>query len=539
MASEKDSKRNPRSIDLVSAEGRPISRRQFGGLLLGAGASLAGWSVLQTTYAATATASTEPKKGGRVRIALNSQGANDTFDGARALNPGDFIRCASIFSYLTRMDVDGKALPEVAESFESRSDGKEWVFQIAKGIVYSDGSPLKMEDIVFSILRHQEKQVVSSAKQLVANIKAVKADGPQTIVVELLEADADIPVTLSTSPFTIVKSGTYDFSKPIGTGPFIIKEFTPGVRTICVRNDKYWKSGQPYIDEFEMFPIVDQVARANALLSGDVQMAIDIRGPSIAQLKGSTTAQPFITKAPRYTAIQGAVNMAPANNPNLGLALSYLIDRERVLRTSLLGNGVIANDFPIISGSPYCNTALEQRKTDPDKAKFYLAKSGVGKNRVPLHVSDASAFSVDIGQILQREATNIGLNLDLKKEPADSYWSAIVGKRPFFATTFNPRPTYNILLNLTWKTGAPWNFSHYSNPALDSLIDQARATVDEPKRIAIYHEIDAILHNSGALILPAFINFVDGLSNRVKGLKPIPIAPMGGCFFTDQIWLES
>lgn len=538
MDSTKDRSHQKGRAVLQDSDSPRISRRDFGGLMLGAGISLAGLGWSQVAVAATSLASA-PKAGGFVRIALNSQGANDTFDGARALNPGDFIRCASIYSYLTRMDTDGKALPELAQSFESDAEGKRWIFHIVKGVVFSDGSPLTMEDVAFSILRHKEDRVVSSVKQLMANVKAVNVDGPQTIVVELFDADADIPVTLSTTPFTIVKNGTYDFSKPIGTGPFVVKDFSPGIRTICERNQKYWKSGQPYIDGFEMFPIVDQVARANALLSGDVDMAVDIRGQNIEKLKSSNNAQVFITKAPRYTAIQGAVDMAPANNPNLGLALSYLVDRERVLQTALLGNGVIANDYPFLSTSPYASTEIQQRAVDLDKAKFFVGKSGVGNSRVPVHVSDASAFSVEIGQFLQREASKIGLNLDLKKEPADSYWSAIVGKRPFFATTFNPRPTYNILLNLTWKTGAPWNFSHYSNPELDRLIDLGRSTLDESKRIQIYHEIARIIHNSGALVLPTFINFVDGISNKVKGLKPIPIAPMGGCFFTDQIWIES
>ena len=536
MTSRKKSLQEHSGVSRHLEERQRISRREFGGLLFGAGLSItaSGWP-----GCVLAAESTTPKKGGLVRIALNSQGANDTFDGARALNPGDFIRCASIYSYLTRMDSDGKALPELALSYDGGADAKSWAFKIAPGVVFSDGTQLTMKDVAFSIMRHKEERVVSSVKQLAQNFKEVRIDGPHTIIIDLEEPDADLPVTLSTSPFTIVKNGTYDFSTPIGTGPFIVKEFSAGVRTICVRNNKYWKSNQPYIDGFEMFPIVDQVARANALLSGDVQMAVDIRGPSIAKLKASGHARPFITKAPRYTAIQAAVDMAPANEPHLGLAMSYLMDRERVLQTSLLGNGVIANDYPIMSSSPYASKLLPQRSLDPDKAKFHLGKSGVGSNRIPVHVSDASAFSVEIGQFLQREASAIGLNIDIKKEPADSYWSAIVGKRPFFATTFNPRPTYNLLLNLTWKSGAPWNFSHYSNPVLDKLIEMARSIQDESRRVEIYHEIDTIIHNSGAMVLPTFINFVDGISNQVKGLKPVPIAPMGGCFFTDQIWLES
>ncbi|MGB6008108.1 ABC transporter substrate-binding protein [Castellaniella sp.] len=514
-----------------------MSRRDFSRLLVGAGAMLASSGMPFSALASDGTG--QPKKGGRVRIALNSQGANDTFDGARALNPGDFLRSTAIFSYLTRQDENGRALPELAESFESSADGRQWTFKITRGVVYSDGSPLKMEDIAFSILRHKEDRVLSTVRQLAENFKSVRVDGPDTVVLELHEPDVDIPITLSTFPFTVVKDQTYDFRQPVGTGPFVVKEFAPGVRTLCTRNPKYWKSGRPYIDELEIFPIVDQVARANALLSGDVQMAVDIRGASIAQLQRSSEVQPFVTKASRYTSIQSAVNMAPGNDEHLRLALSYLMDRERVLKTVLLGNGVLGNDYPAIGGSPFSNDGLEQRRLDPDKAKFHLAKSGVGRGPVPVHVSEASAFSIDIGQILQREAAGIGLNLDLRKEPATSYWSVVAGKRPFFAMTINPRPTYNILLNMTWKTGAVFNFSHFSDARLDSLIDTARVTMDEAKRADLYREIDAVIYGSGALILPAFINYVDGLSNRVKGLRPIPIAPLGGCEFVDSIWLSS
>src|SRR3546814_3356183 len=102
-------------------------------------------------------------------------------------------------------------------------------------------------------------------------------------------------------------------------------------------------------------------------------MASASRGTSIAQWKKSRNAQPFSTRAARYTAIQSAVDMAPATNEHLRLALAYLMDRERVLRTVLRGNGVLGNDYPSMSGSPYSNPHLEQRRLDTDTAKFHLA----------------------------------------------------------------------------------------------------------------------------------------------------------------------
>lgn len=522
-------------VDAGAMPGLELTRRQFG-RLLGAGAAAFGAGSL---LAGTAAAQGSPVRGGQLRIALLSQSTNDSFDSAKLAHPGDYIRCTSLYSYLTRLDERGKAQPEVAESFEPNADATEWRFAIRKGIAFHDGAPLSAEDIIFSIMRHKEEKVASNAKQLVQNVKEVVSDGPDTIVVRLAQPDADLPETIGTFQFTLVKNGTYDFSTPVGTGPFKVKEFSPGVRTICERNDAYWKPGQPYIDGFEMFSIVDHVARANALLSGDVDMIVDLRGPSIDEVAKSGVASPFITNAPRYTSIQAAADIPPGDRKDLGLALSYLIDRERVLKTVLRGNGVVANDHPIMRGSPYYDETLPQRMLDHDKAKFHLSKAGIGNSRIELHVSDASAFSVEIGQLLQREASAIGLNLDLRREPADSYWSNVAGKRALFAATFNPRPTYNMLLNLAWKTGAAWNFSHYSDPQLDGLIDNARIELDDGKRKQIYGDIQARIQDSGALILPSFISFVDGVSNKVQGLTPIPVGALGGFNFTDRVWLTA
>src|SRR5690625_589146 len=510
------------------------SRRQFNRFML-SGSTLI---TLGLNPLAAWSADATPKKGGKLKIALRSQGANDTFDGARALEPGDYLRSMAIYSRLTRQTPDGKAVPELATSFESADNAKKWVFKIRKGIVYSDGTPLKMEDIVISIMRHKEERVLSTVRQLAQNFKNVSIDGENTIILELHKPDVDIPITLSTFPFGIVKDQTYDFSKPLGTGPFKLADFSPGVRTVCVRNTKYWRSGHPYIDEFEMFPVVEQVARANALLSGDVDMAIDIRGSSINQIKESHNAKLLITKAPRYTAIQSEVNIAPGNNHDLRLALAYLMDRERVLRTVIRGYGELGNDTPSMPGTPFTNKELPQRELDLDKAKYHLKKSGIGNSPITIHVSETSAFSIDIGQILQRQASTIGMNLNLRNEPAGTYWTEVAGKRPFFAMTINPRPTYNILLNMTWKTGAVFNFSGYSNEKMDELIDLAQVTLDEQQRLDYYHEIDKMIYDSGALILPGFTDFVDGIEKHIHGIEQIPTAPLGGCAFLDSVWID-
>lgn len=529
------SEHNPRAcLKALVARSAPMTRRSLGGGLLAGGLT----ATLGGTLLSSSPASAAPRQGGSIRVALAAQSTNDTFDSAKYTFANDYLRGTSVYSYLTRLDGDGAPQPEVALSWTPNAEATRWIFQIRSGVTFSDGSALTLDDIAFSIMRHKEDRVASSAKQLAGNITRVTKEGQNSIAVELASPDVDLAILLGVFQFAIVKAGTYDFSAPLGTGPFVMKEFRPGIRTVLARNPRYWKEGRPYVDQIEFFTISDPSARANALLSGDADMIIELRGSSIEEVAKSSSVGVFVTPSTRYTAIQAAVDRAPSNNQDLALAMNYLIDRKRALDTVLRGYGSIANDTPIGPNSPLSNHALPQRELDLDRAKHLIAKSGIGNSRIEVAVSDGVLYSVEYGQLIQREAARAGLNMQLKREPSDSYWSAVAGKRPFFATNFHPRPSYNMLLNLTWKTGATWNFSHLENPGLDKLIDAARSTLDPAKQKEIYGEIQSVIYNSGAAVIPCFLNYVDGISNKVKGLKPVPVGNLGGFNFADAIWLE-
>lgn len=515
------------------AERPPVlSRRLFNVGLLSSGVLAAGGLPI------ISPAKADPVRGGSVRLALAAQNTNDTFNSAKYVQANDYIRGTSVYSYLTRLDENLQPQPEIALSWEPNSDATRWTFKIRQGVTFSDGAKLTLDDIAFSIMRHKEDKVASTAKQLTGNITSVTGQGPDTLVIELASPDVDLPVLVSIFQYAIVKNGTYDFANPVGTGPFVVKEFQPGIRTVLARNPTYWKEGRPYLDQIEMIAIVDPAARANALLSGDVDMITELRGSAIDEVAKSSNGSVFVTPSTRYTAIQAAVDRAPSNNQDLNLALAYLVDRKRVLDTVLRGYGTIANDHPFGPQSPYYNKALPQRALDLDKAKYHISKSGIGQTKVELSISDAVVYSVDIGQLMQREAARAGLNLELRREPTDSYWTAVAGNRPYFGTNFHPRPTYNMFLNLAWRKGAAWNFSHYESEKMESLITQAQSTLDEAKRKEQYDEIQSIIYNSGALVLPCFLSYVDGVSKKVKGLTPVPLGNLGGFNFADRIWLE-
>ncbi|MGE0093744.1 MAG: ABC transporter substrate-binding protein [Alphaproteobacteria bacterium] len=530
-----DAKETASAATRIYAQPRDISRRHFNAALLGSAALAAS----AASFGGLKQAKAAPQRGGNLRVASHTQSTNDTFNSAKYVFSNDYFRGTCFYNALMVLDEKGQAQPDLAEAMpESNATATRWTFKLKKGVTFHDGSPVTTADVAYSIMRHKEESVGSSAKALAQNIASVKGDGPSTVVIELVSADVDFPIMMGLFQFIIVKDGTTDFSKANGTGPFKLKEFQPGVRTVGVRNENYFKSGRPYVDSFELFSILDHTARANALLSGDADMIMELRGAAIDEVQKSSVAKVFTTPCPRYTAFQSAIDLPPGSNQDLRLAMAYMIDRKRYLETVLKGRGLIANDQPIMSTSPLYNSALPQREFDLDKAKYHLGKSGIGNSKVELHITDASPFSVDLGQILARGASQAGLNLDLRRDPPDSYWNTVPGKQPFFANTLNPRPTYNQLLGLTWKTGVPWNFSHYSTPEMDSLIDKSRATTDVAQRKQMYDRMQQLIYETGLLILPAFMSYVDGISNKVQGLTPVPVGNLGGFNFADKVWFE-
>jgi peptide/nickel transport system substrate-binding protein len=149
-----------------------VTRRAFGTALVGAAAfAAAGGALLGSPKPARSA----PTKGGLLRLATHTQSTNDTFDTAKYIYTNDYIRGTSVYNTLTILNEQGQADPELAESFEPNDTATRWVFKIRKGVTFSDGAPLAMDDIVYSIMRHKDEKLASSAKPLVTNIKDVKA----------------------------------------------------------------------------------------------------------------------------------------------------------------------------------------------------------------------------------------------------------------------------------------------------------------------------------------------------------------------------
>ena len=477
-----------------------------------------------------------PKKGGSIRVAGYSSGTSDTVDPARQSLSTDYVRCNMFYNGLTALDGSLAPQPVLAESIES-GDARVWTVKLRKGVEFHDGASMTSADVVYSLTRLQDAKLGSPARPLASQMTEIKAMGPQEVRITLSAPNADLPVVLGTFHFKIVKNGTTDFTTAIGTGAYRCKEFSPGVRSVGVRNPNYWKAGKPYLDEIEFFGIADDAARVNALLSGDIQLAGGINPRSTRQVKAAPGFEIFETRGGGYTDLIARLDAQGTGNADFILALKYLIDREQMKRAIFQDYAVVGNDQPIDPTNRFHNPHLPQRPFDLDRAKFHFAKSGIGATAVPLIASTAASSSVDMAVLLQDAARKIGLSLDIKQVPAGGYWSNYWLKAPLCFGNINPRPSADILFTLFFKSDAPWNESKWKDPKFDSLLLAARSELDVGKRKQMYWDMQAMVRDDAGIGIPLFLSGLDAHSARLKGLQPIPTGGMMGFDFAENVWL--
>ena len=528
------------SLQVYRAMQAGLSRRQALKMLGAVGIMAAGsglWPGMPVGWAAESTGQGTPRRGGRIRMAAHSSSSSESLDPAKGSTAIDYVRAYTFYNGLTRFNEQLEPQPALAESFESTDNGGHWIFTLRPGVTFHDGKPLTPQDVVYSMMRHKDPSVGSKALSQVNQINSVKALDDRRVEFTLSSPNIELPSILAISHLVIVPDGTTDFSSGIGTGPFKCQEFSPGVRSVAVRNDSYWREGHPYLDAIELVGISDESARVNALLSGDVQMINNLTGRNADRIKEIDGKRVKATNSGNYTDLIMRVDQQPGSRPEFVEAMKYLFDREQIKRVALRGYGEIANDQPIAPSSPYYFDGLPQREYDPERAASLLKKAVVAGARVPVVVSPASNYSMEMGQLLQQSAAQAGLTLNLNRVPADGYWSNHWMKHPLGFGNVNPRPTANILLSQFFASSAPWNESGWKNEQFDQLLVASRSEPDLAKRKQMYADMQTLVHDQCGIGIPVFLSDVGGYDARIGGMdRTIPLGSFMGYMCAENIW---
>ncbi len=512
-----------------------IDRRTFmgGAMALGATASTAALFAAQ--------AAETPQKGGTLKVGYAQGSTTDSLDPATSLNDFMFTLGYAVFNGLVEVSPDGQAIGELAESYDASPDARIWTFKLRTDVRFSDGTRLTSADVLATLRHHTGAESKSAVKSILAQIRDMKADGDHVVVFELNSGNADFPFIFNEPQLGIRKSldGKIDPSSTLGTGGYVIDAFDPGVRALLKRRDDYWKKGQAHIDSVEIITIADGAARMNALMTGEVDIIDRPDLKTVHMLKRRPGISLHVQNGPLHYTLPMHTDTAPFDHPHVRQALKYAINREELVEKVLRGYGAVGNDHPISSAMPYYNAALEQRGYDPDKAKFHLKKAGLPTLDVTLHTAEnAFGGAVDASLLFAENARAAGINITVKREPSDGYWSNIWLKKPFCTSYWGGRPTADAMFSIAYATGANWNETRWSHPRFDELLVRARAELNQDTRAELYGEMQAICRDEGGAIIPMFGQYVSAMNGRVK--KPARVSEgrdLDGQRFVERWWV--
>ncbi|MCP4331943.1 MAG: ABC transporter substrate-binding protein, partial [Gammaproteobacteria bacterium] len=424
-----------------------FSRREVLKLSMVTGVSLVAAEHLLTDGKAVMAAT--PKKGGTVRMAAALHGPDDQTDPPQFTSTIDYTRGRAVYNGLIQHANDLTPQPELATSFEPNADATEWTFKLRKGVDWHDGSKFTADDVVWSMNRHLTEDSTSVIKSVLATVKEWKKVGSHEVKAVMHSPNADLPTLLGMFQNKVVKDGTK--GDWIGTGPYTMESFQPGVKSVHKRNENYWREGAN-LDAIEVTGSTDTVARVNALIAGDMQMVVQIDPKAFRQVESADGVTLRSTPAALQLGICILKNTKPGESDDFVKGMQYIQDRKRIVKRVLKGKGSIGNDTPISGahGNDWCNE-LPQRAFDPDKAKFHFKKSG--QSGAELFVAPVTPGIEDAALLAQANCAKIGFDLKLKKVPNDGYWGAVWMKEPMNVVTWNMRPTANSQMAIQFGPG--------------------------------------------------------------------------------------
>ena len=511
------------------------NRRDFLKLSLAAGAVAGGLGFQSAVQAAE----TQPKKGGHLKVGIDGAATTDQLDPASWISGYMMVVGCAWGDTLVRTDpVSGKALPALAESWESSEKSSRWIFQLRKDVLFHNGKTLTADDVVKTITRHRDPKFRSGVIAYLSAIDTVVAEG-NAINIKLKESNVDFPLVLSLWNLQIQPGGGYDNpSAGIGTGPYRIVKFEAGVYTQLEKNPHDWDDSRGFVDTAEVIAINDTTARVAALSTGKVHF-ISSLNPKIVPLLKNGAVTLYNTPGRGHYTLPMRVDTAPFDNNDLRLALKYAIDREQLLARVLGGFGSLGNDFPVNSAFPLFPKDIPQRQYDADKAAYHFKKSGYS-GPIILDVAE-SVFpgAVDAATLFQQSAQKAGIKLDIRRQPDDGYWNNVWRNKPFCVSSWGTRLTQDLIYSLELGPTSASNETRFANPQFASLLTQARAEEDAAKRAQIYHDIALIVRDEGGTLLPVFNNYLNASSNKLSGYVEDVGNDLSNGHLISRVWLNS
>ncbi|PPK68538.1 ABC transporter substrate-binding protein [Actinokineospora auranticolor] len=471
-----------------------------------AATTLAGCSAPDRTTAAGSEDAT-------LRIAAATDPGETLNPYASNQSPTQQLRSALLYEGLTRLDPTGKVEWALATEMTPNADLTRWTIKLRPDVKFTDGTAFTSADVVASVKYLRDPQHAAQGLAFIEKIdpNAVEAVDPLTVRIGLSAPFGPFKDIWANVLLPMTKAGTAP-EKPVGTGPFAVKAFTPGRQSTVTRFDAYWGT-RPMVGTVEITEFQNQQAQANALLSDQVDIASGAN-PTIARsLAGKDGIQLLDSKGDFTLRIGLNTDVAPFDDVRVRQALRLLVDRDQVVANAFGGYARVANDHE--GGTPQCPApGVPQRKQDIEQAKKLLAEAGQPNLSFAITTDGLLPGMRELAQVFAENAAKAGVKVEVNVVPVPELLSKW-GKWPAFID-FNPIPYLPTVIGsmLPDRVG---NATHWDNPEFVRLADEL-FLAPAAGQCSIMNRMHEIEYRDGATVVPAFVNVLMPYRSRVRGL---------------------
>ncbi|MGG1659969.1 glutathione ABC transporter substrate-binding protein [Brevibacillus sp. NRS-1366] len=421
-------------------------------------------------------------------------------------------------------------VPRLAESWTASEDGKTWTFKLRQGVTFHDGTPFNAEAVKISFERVANKEKKLSRRALVGQfIDHITTSNDSEVVFHLNTPQGpflnNLAITASgiLSPKSIQENEQGIAKNPVGTGPFIFKEWTPGDALVLEANPKYW-GGKPGVKSVTFKPVPENAARVIMLETGEADVIEKVPASEIEQLKSKDDLQIISRATNRVLYVGINTTKAPLDQIKVRQALNYAIDRETLVNK--LYEGRVKMATAAVAAQTFGYSDVGAYLYDVEKAKQLLGEAGV-KEGTKLRLILAANVIQDrpAAEFVQNHLQKLGLDVDLKILELGAYLESLKDPNSYDlfvrGASANTGDADSVLSDGLLSTNAT-NYSRYSNPEADRLIKAGAAQVKPEDRQKSYAEaLQLIKEEAPWISLHEDVGYV-GVRKNVEGVELQP-----------------
>ena len=443
---------------------------------------------------------------------------------------GAIATVQQVCEYLAWVENDLRLRPVLAESWTSAAAGKAWTFKLRSGVTFNNGKAFGADDVVATFKRLSDPKSGSFALSQFAGVLSptgIEKVDDTTVRFNLDRVFVDFPYLVASANYnTVILPADYagDFEKsPVGTGPFLLTNYTAKQSATFKKNATYWQKGLPHLDGVSFAYAPEVQAQVLALQGGSADMMLATPFQGSQALIGDANIQILSTRSTQYREVAMRVDTAPFTDARVRQAIAYCLDRPGLIQALFQGKGDLGNDeifAPIFPGAP----TLPQRAQNYAKAKSLLTAAG-HPNGISITLTVEGYLEVpQYGTLFQQMCKPAGITIKQDSQTQAQYYGGSGSNAPWLQvpmgiTDWGARAIpYQFFGNILTSKGT-YNSSHWKDPQFDRLALQYDATRDEASRTKIATQMATIMQEQTPVIIAYWIDVLRATTKKVGGVE--------------------